>query len=384
VLCFWYVFVPPMRNSVEIPYNEKYHKTPNYPRQKRKLGRLVDCLERRGIRPKLTGIEIAGEENLEVIGHVADQINNKIGDVMERKFVLCFGDGGNIVFNSALLKNLGEAELENPLVVADGGTMANLAHTLKTADPVVAASVVSGETPFKAENLRIRKANITVYDKAGEVVKTLSYPWTGSVGTKIGGDLLTTWEDHPRSRNPVFNLILSIWQVVKNTVRKHGDGQPIQGNSVTTMENLGFFTFDEKYTNLEGDTFHHQSFESKFGWDAMKRIAVFSAIGHLPVVSRWAWSKDPKKVNGSFVSSLLKIADEVKPVPVTHLTLEADDRYPNLHLDGFPVRLKKLGLKKDGYAKIELGSTDKSIPVARVLNRGTRPNGQSGYGCSPG
>ena len=352
-----------MRNSVEIPYNRDYGNG-LYPRQKKKLKRLVREMKVRGIHPNLTGIEIAGEDNLAVIDNIAGQIIDKIGDVCDRQLVLFFGDGGNIVFNSALLANLGNDELEHAVVVADGGTMANLSNTLNTADPAIAAGVVSGEMPFWVENLRLREAVITIYDKGGDATHTVTYPWTCSVGTKISGDIINSWEKHPRSRNPILNLALSIWQVMQDTVRKHGNGQPIQGDSITTLQNIGFFKFDERYTDLEGDTFHRQSFESEFGWAAMKRIAVFTAISHIPALSRWVWTKIPK--DAVSCSDILQMAAEIEPQPVSNPILEADHIYPNIHLDGFPVQLGELGLEEGGRAEIELRSTDKSIPVVRV------------------
>jgi hypothetical protein len=163
----------------------------------------------------------------------------------------------------------------------------------------------------------------------------------------------------------------STWQVIKDTVRSqvaNGKDAPIEGHSITTLQNLGFFKFDSRYTNIEGDEFYHQAFQSKSGWDAMKRIVVFTAIGHHPAVNRWLWSNIPKDQNQVCCSDILKIVSQVEPQPVTNPTFHTDSRYPNIHLDGFPVRLGEMGLEESGHAEIELRSTEKSIPVARVLH----------------
>jgi len=353
-----------MSNHLELLYNDKYLSTPHYPRQKRKLKKQVNELKARGVEPTLTAIRIEGDDHLKVI----DNVRSQIGDVAGRRLGLFFGDGGNILVNYSISENLGGSELEDELWIADGGTMANLAHALGTADPSAFADVVSKRRPSVVENLRLRNAEFTIFDGEGNEIMRVDYPWTCSVGTDISGTIIRSWEDHPRTRNPVFNLVLSTWQVIKDTVKNHGNGQPILGHSVTTLNHIGFFEFDKKYTDIEGDVFHHQSFESEFGLDALKRIAVFLVMGHSPTVSRWAWSRDKNSSNGDFGSDLLKIASEVEPRPVTELTLTTDGSSTSAHLDGYPIKMDKMGLEKDGSAQIKLSSSDKSIPVRRVKN----------------
>ncbi len=357
-----------MNNSippVEIAFNIGYKEHPElYPRQVKRLRKLIRELVRRGMEPKLQAIEINGSSNAEVIDRITDQIRSQVEYLWEKQLISFFGDSAGGTFLSAAQRDIKKGEESIPMVIGPGGTLNNAAYALGTGNLNVVADIASGMTPHNEIELLVREAIITTFDRYGKKMEEQRAPWACSVGTGIGGTIIHEWENRPRTRHPLLNVILSTLKVIADTLRNKNGAEIIRGNSITTLRNLGFFKFGDEYNAPDKDGFFQQSFTSKFGFEALSRVAVFSAIGHVTAINSWLWQNLPDEETVSR-SDFWKLIAEVKPQHVTTPIYRVDWREPFIHLDGYPTDLE---LKEGEYAEIELITTPDSIPVATAYD----------------
>ena len=367
-----------MNRTVEIPLNLDYLITPDlYPRQVKRLQKLIQALVCRGVDPTLRGIQIVGESNNEVIDNISEQIHKKIGKLCGKQILTYFGDSAGGPFSIAAHKSLENGDRTFPFIVGAGGTRNNLANSLYTADIDVTANIASGITPHNEIDLKIRQAIITTFDKDDVELDSLTSPWIGSVGTGIGGRIIHEWEERPRTMHPILRLMLSTWSVINDTItnqkgddKKKADDRefPINADSITTLRYLGFCDFGPDYNAPDKDGFFHQTFKSKFGLEAMSRIAVFTAMGHIAAVNSWLWTNLPDEKQIS-KSDFWRIVAEIKPQHVFNPTLRIDGRDNIIHMDGYPLDLKnKMKMEEDGHAEIELSTTSETISFATAFD----------------
>lgn len=362
----------------DIAYNRRC-TTGELPRHLRKVERLEDTLESFGVEPRLHPFDFEGKDNLQVIDHTHEQIDRILhGNPAPNKlrFVPSFGDGGVSVFINALISSLDGEELEQALIIFDGGTMSNLAHSLNTADPVVVAKVIRGLIRYKIKRLRIREAKITIFeDESQKHVHTQkSLPWVNSAGLEFAGDVIEKWENHSRKNHPLINLIRSVRDTVKETVQRHkkskynnGGNGNVKGISISTLPKLGCFTLPIDDSVMESDKFITQSFESPLGTDALKRIGLYLAVGARPKLSTWLWRQMPDNPQNRLTSDFWRLIGEIKPIQEDNQKFFVDSNSPNMHLDGTPVKLDDMGLTGDRVAEIVFRSTKKSIPVVQAM-----------------
>lgn len=363
----------------DIPFNSRC-KTGELPRHLRKVERLEDTLDSFGVEPVLHPFDFKGDNNLQVIDHTHEQIDRILygsPNPNKLRFVPSFGDGGVSVFINALISSLKGKELEQALIIFDGGTMSNLANSLNTADPVIVAKIIKGLIRYKIKRLRIREADITIFDDESRqhVHAQKSLPWVNSAGLEFAGDVISKWENHSRKHHPIINLARSVRETVRDTVQRHkqsnNNGKKKNGNvkgiSISTLPKLGCFTLPIDESVMESDQFVTQTFESPLGKEALKRIGLYLAVGASPKLSTLLWRKMPDDPKDRLFSDFWRLIGEIKPIQDDNQEFIVDSDSPNMHLDGTPVKLDEMGLTGDKIAQIVFRSTERSIPVVQAL-----------------
>ena len=372
-----YLFAPVahiMSEACTLALNGAYLDTRNFPAQRSRFEKLQRALERRGMRPEVKKITLEGDGNLEVIDNIALQIRGMMRDFYDGKVISFFGDSGGSPFLSAIQQNIEERPISSdktlmprPVIVAPGGTMNHLSDVLGTKNQSDIAGIASGEIPYRSQEIKVRNVTVSIHDDAGgKEVASQSSPWTCFVGAGFDGFVIDAWEKQPRADGMPLRSARALVESMKHLFRKRGPDNEMSVNlqSFMAIPRLAIFRFGPEYESLDQDHIHHLSLERKGMADLLRSTVACLAFGPFPPLNSAIWRGDCEETEGSSVRNVM---NELKPKKVSTHTIRLPIHEPCVHVDGYPMDLKRMGLREGRHSKLTVSTTPRSIYVARKL-----------------
>lgn len=370
-----------MSRSLALAFNADYGDENRYPSQHGKLKKIVDDMKNIGVVAKPMDILVRGSNNNEVITNIARQIrDNKLMRALfedDAEVVSFFGDSAGGTFLSAIRKNLDDDPVSTdltlsprPIIVADGGTLNLLARHLGTANSKTVKQIVNGEIPYEEQDLRVREVKVSTFDASGRMIETQKSPWTCFVGTGLDAYAISRMERLPRTMHPALRGLKVTKDILGKIVHNDDDRRyPLGLDSYTVLSKWAFFRLGKEYDCLGEDDFHHISFKSEAGWEAMKRFVIYNSVLYVPEWSSKIWegvSDDREELNRADLGYVRYVLNEVKPRRVHDPSLKVDGRDNVIHIDGYPIDLTaQMGMPKEGHAEMDLTTTDQVIKLVR-------------------
>jgi len=384
-----------MTESCTLALNNAYLDTDLFPRQRSRLKKLCEGLKRRGIYPKVKGVNFEGNDPMAVVGNIAMQIRSMMRDFYDGRVISFFGDSGGSPFLSAMRHNIdtspvsGDDSLEpNDIIVAPGGSLNNLSRHLGTASKSDILGIISGEIPSRTQEIKIRNVTVSTFDGPGDGngrgprgnrIAEVSSDVTGFAGTGLDGFALNQWEHQPRSLPLAVRGMKTVKEVFKHLLGmdRPGGGVSVTSNSFFALPNMSLFYFGQEYDCLDKPYVHRISLNHEGAADVTKSFLVCMGIGLVPAINSALWTRaDRNGSNGNgngsgnghasaHEATFSGIVNELKPRRAENDTIMIPSTEPFVQFDGFPLDLRGHGLRDGGHAEMEITTTPRSIYVAR-------------------